>query len=94
MIYSTGGSVSGDVTKEGNDRTSTGTSGWQLSGNVLTNSSPLNTQGSSVVLTATLTDSETGETVSFNVNLTVKLKTSSSTGAGSRETTPGESNNF
>ena len=73
---STGGSVSGDVTKEGNDRTSTGTSGWQLSGNVLTNSNELTAQGSNVVLTATLTDSETGEKVSFNVNLTVKLKTS------------------
>ena len=73
---STGGSVSGDVTKEGNDRTSTGTSGWQLSGNVLTNSSALTDQGSSVVLTATLTDSETGEIVSLKVNLTVKLKTS------------------
>lgn len=91
---STGGSVSGDVTKEGNDGTSTGTSGWQLSGNVLTNSTELNTQGSNVVLTATLTDSETGETVSFKVNLTVKLKNSSSTSIGSRETTPGESNNF
>lgn len=84
---STGGSVSGDVTKEGNDGTSTGTSGWQLSGNVLTNSNELTTQGSSVVLTATLTDSETEETVSFKVNLTVKLKTSSSTNTGSTGTT-------
>ena len=62
--------------QEGNKGTLRETSGWKLDGNVLTNSSPLNTQGSSVVLTATLTDSETGEKVSFNVNLTVKLKTS------------------
>ena len=68
---STGGS-----SQEGNKGTLRETSGWQLSGNVLTNSTELNTQGSNVVLTATLTDSETGEEVSLKVNLTVKLKTS------------------
>ncbi|WP_406602286.1 Vmc-like lipoprotein signal peptide domain-containing protein [Metamycoplasma sualvi] len=91
---STNGSESSGGSREGNDGTSTETNGWKLDGNVLTNSSALTTQGSNVVLTATLTDSETGETVSLKVNLTVKLKTSSSTGIGSRETTPGESNNF
>ena len=83
--------------QEGNKGTLRETSGWKLEGlggNVLTNSSPLTTQGSNVVLTATLTDSETGETVSLKVNLTVKLKTSSSTGTSSRETTQEEQNNF
>ena len=73
---STNGSESNGGSREGNDSTSTETHGWKLDGNVLTNSSDLTAQGSSVVLTATLTDSETGETVSLKVNLTVKLKTS------------------
>ena len=73
---STNGSESSGGSREGNDGTSTETNGWKLDGNVLTNSSALTDQGSNVVLTATLTDSETGEKVSFNVNLTVKLKTS------------------
>ena len=75
---STNGSESSGGSREGNDGTSTETNGWKLDGNVLTNSSDLTTQGSNVVLTATLTDSETGEKVSLKVNLTVKLKTSSS----------------
>ena len=75
---SSNGSESSGGSREGNDGTSTETNGWKLDGNVLTNSSALTTQGSNVVLTATLTDSETGETVSLKVNLTVKLKTSSS----------------
>ena len=91
---STGGSVSGGGSREGSGSNSTDTSGWQLNGNELTNSTELTTEGSNVVLTATLTDSETGETVSLKVNLTVKLGASSSTGTGSGVTTPGESNNF
>ena len=91
---STNGSESSGGSREGNDGTSTETNGWKLDGNVLTNSSALTTQGSNVVLTATLTDSETGEKVSLKVNLTVKLKTSSSTVTGSREPTPGELDNF
>lgn len=75
---STNGSESSGGSREGNDGASTETNGWKLDGNVLTNSSALTTQGSNVVLTATLTDSETGEEVSLKVNLTVKLKTSSS----------------
>lgn len=90
----TNSSVSGDVTKEVNDGTSTGTSGWTLNNNELTNSNALTSEGSNVVLTATLTDSETEETVSFKVNLTVKLGTSSSTGTGSGETKPQEPGNF
>ena len=73
---STNGSVNGYGSQEGNKGTLRETSDWKLENNVLTNSSALTAQGSNVVLTATLTDSETGEKVSFNVNLTVKLKTS------------------
>ena len=62
--------------QEGNKGTLRETSDWKLENNVLTNSSALTAQGSNVVLTATLTDSETGEEVSLKVNLTVKLKTS------------------
>lgn len=73
-------SISTSLTWSISTQTPPSTNGWKLEGlggNVLTNSNELTTSGSNVVLTATLTDSETGEKVSFNVNLTVKLKTSS-----------------
>ena len=90
-------SISTSLTWSISTQTPPSTNGWKLEGlggNVLTNSNELTTSGSNVVLTATLTDSETGETVSFKVNLTVKLGTYSSTGTGSGGTTPGESHNF
>lgn len=91
---STDGPESVGGSRESNEDTSIGTSDWKLEGNALTNSKDLTTEGSSVVLTATLTDSETEEKVSFNVKLTVKLGTSSSTGKGSGVTTQEEPNNF